>query len=185
MIAPVAERLRAQKYVLLPTAVAPAVGPVLGGWLVDTASWHWVFLVNLPVEVRALLFGLWVLPDFPGPGAPRFDLIGFVPAGGGLASVLYALTRASDRGWGSGYILVPLVSGVVLLALMVPWELRARYPMIDLRIVEHQLFRTTRSVLLPLDTRTQLGEGIGHRQSKPDQHLRNRRPPISKQEPTT
>ncbi|MFD9429485.1 MFS transporter [Streptomyces sp. NPDC060002] len=67
---PVAERLRAQKYVMLPTAVAPALGPVLGGWLVDSASWHWVFLVNLPVGVLALLFGLWTLPDFPGAGAP-------------------------------------------------------------------------------------------------------------------
>jgi EmrB/QacA subfamily drug resistance transporter len=147
---PVTERLRAQKYVMLPTAVAPALGPVLGGWLVDTASWHWVFLVNLPVGALALLFGLWVLPDFPGPGAPRFDVLGFVLAGGGLASVLYALTRASDRGWGSGHTLGPLVSGVLLLALMVPWELRARYPMLDLRIVEDQLFRTTQSVLLPI-----------------------------------
>ncbi|MGW6921616.1 MDR family MFS transporter [Streptomyces sp. NPDC054950] len=146
---PVAERLRAQQYVMLPTAVAPALGPVLGGRLVDTASWHWVFLVNLPVGALALLFGLGVLPDFPGPGAPRFDVPGFVLAGGGLAAVLYALTGAPDRGWGSGAVLVPLVGGVVFLAALVPWELRARHPMIDLRVAEDQLFRTTQLVLLP------------------------------------
>ncbi|MEU1515636.1 DHA2 family efflux MFS transporter permease subunit [Streptomyces sp. NPDC005811] len=147
---PVAERLRAQKYVMLPTAVAPALGPVLGGWLVDTVSWHWVFLVNLPVGVAALLFGLRTLPDFPGPGAPRFDVLGFVLAGGGPAAVLYALTRASDGGWGSGRVLVPLAGGVVLLALWVPWELRAGHPLIDLRIVEDRLFRTTQLALLPM-----------------------------------
>ncbi|MFD4599608.1 DHA2 family efflux MFS transporter permease subunit [Streptomyces sp. NPDC058464] len=146
---PVAERLRAQQYVMLPTAVAPALGPVLGGWLVDTASWHWVFLVNLPVGVLALLFGAAVLPDFPGPGAPRFDLPGFVLAGGGLAAVLYALTGAPDRGWGSAGTLVPLVGGVAFLAAFVPWELRAAHPMIDLRVAEDQLFRTTQLVLLP------------------------------------
>ncbi|MFJ4617004.1 DHA2 family efflux MFS transporter permease subunit [Streptomyces sp. NPDC088812] len=146
---PVAERLRAQRYVMLPTAVAPALGPVLGGWLVDTATWHWVFLVNLPVGVLALLFGLCCLPDFPGPGAPRFDLPGFVLAGGGLAAVLYALTAAPDRGWGSGPVLVPLVGGVLALAVTVPWELRARHPMIDLRVAGDQLFRRTQLVLLP------------------------------------
>ncbi|MFJ3779943.1 DHA2 family efflux MFS transporter permease subunit [Streptomyces sp. NPDC090075] len=147
---PVAERLRAQKYVMLPTAVAPALGPVLGGWLVDTVSWHWVFLVNVPVGALALLFGLWVLPDFPGSGAPRFDSQGFVLAGGGLAAVLYALTRAPDEGWGSGGVLVPLAGGAVLLTLLVPWELRTGHPMVDLRIVEDQLFRTTQLALLPM-----------------------------------
>ncbi|MGW0869203.1 DHA2 family efflux MFS transporter permease subunit [Streptomyces sp. NPDC002740] len=146
---PVTERLRAQKYVMLPTAVAPALGPVLGGWLVDTVSWHWVFLVNLPVGALALLFGAYFLPDFPGPGAPRFDLLGFVLAGGGLAAVLYALTEAPRRGWGSADVLVPLVGGIVLLGAMVPWELRARHPMIDLRVMEDRLFRTTQLVLLP------------------------------------
>ncbi|WP_166663750.1 DHA2 family efflux MFS transporter permease subunit [Streptomyces sp. NBC_00582] len=146
---PVTQRLRAQQYIMWPTAVAPALGPVLGGRLVDTASWHWVFLVNLPVGVLALLFGLAVLPDFPGPGAPRFDAPGFVLAGGGLAAVLYALTGAPDRGWGSVGTLGPLTVGVVFLAALVPWELRARHPMIDLRVMEDQLFRTTQLVLLP------------------------------------
>ncbi|MFF3203946.1 hypothetical protein [Streptomyces sp. NPDC002962] len=77
---------------MLPTAVAPAVGPVLGGWLVDTASWHWMFLVNLPVGVLALLFGLGVLPDFAGPGAPRFDMPGLV-----LAAVLAVASYAERR----------------------------------------------------------------------------------------
>lgn len=146
---PVTERLRAQQYVMLPTAVAPALGPVLGGWLVDTASWHWVFLVNLPVGALALVFGLGTLPDFPGPGAPRFDVPGFVLAGSGLAAVLYTLTTAPDRGWGSGTILGPLAGGVVCLAALIPWELRARHPMIDLRVVKDQLFRTTQLALLP------------------------------------
>ncbi|MFE6892051.1 DHA2 family efflux MFS transporter permease subunit [Streptomyces sp. NPDC057694] len=146
---PVAERLRAQQYVMLPTTVAPALGPVLGGWLVDTASWHWVFLVNLPVGVLALLFGAAALPDFPGPGTPRFDALGFVLAGGGLAAVLYALTTAPDRGWGNGGTLGPLAGGVASLAVMVVWELRSRHPLIELRVAKDQLFRTTQVVLLP------------------------------------
>ncbi|MEW1642314.1 MDR family MFS transporter [Streptomyces sp. NPDC091219] len=146
---PVTERLRAQQYVMLPTAIAPALGPVLGGWLVDTASWHWVFLVNLPVGLLALCFGLGALPDFPGESAPRLDTAGFVLAGGGLAAILYALTGAPDRGWGSGAVVVPLVVGAVFLAALVPWELRAKHPMIDLRVLGDELFRTTQLVLLP------------------------------------
>ncbi|WP_406432447.1 DHA2 family efflux MFS transporter permease subunit [Streptomyces sp. NBC_00631] len=146
---PVAERLRAQRYVMLPTAVAPALGPVLGGWLVDTASWHWVFLVNLPVGVLALLFGLVTLPDFPGPGADRFDVPGFLLAGAGLAAVLYALTAAPDRGWTSADTVAPLAAGVTFLAVVTLWELRTRHPMIDLRVARDQLFRTTQLVLLP------------------------------------
>ncbi|WP_405772015.1 multidrug efflux MFS transporter [Streptomyces sp. NBC_00080] len=146
---PVAERLRAQQYAMLPTAVAPALGPVMGGWLVDTASWHWVFLVNLPVGALALLFGLGALPDFPGPRTPRFDLPGFVLAGAGLAAVLYALTGAPGRGWASMGTLGPLVGGSVFLTALIPWELHARHPMIALRVVKDQLFRTTQLVLLP------------------------------------
>ncbi|WP_052768458.1 MDR family MFS transporter [Streptomyces humi] len=146
---PVAERLRAQQYVMLPTAVAPALGPVLGGRLVDTASWHWVFLVNLPVGVLALLFGLGTLPDFPGPGAPRFDVPGFLLAGGGLAAVLYALTTAPDRGWTDSGTLLPLAAGLAFLALVIPWELRTGHPMIDLGVARDPLFRTTQLVLLP------------------------------------
>ncbi|MFF7329960.1 DHA2 family efflux MFS transporter permease subunit [Streptomyces sp. NPDC008150] len=148
---PLAERLRAQKYMMLPTAVAPALGPVLGGWLVDTVSWHWVFLVNLPVGALALVFGLLFLPDLPGGSRSRFDVAGFVLAGAGLASVLYALTEGANRGWGSAGILVALVGGVVLLAVMVLWELRAAHPMINLRVTKDQLFRTTQLALLPIN----------------------------------
>ncbi|MFD9429484.1 MFS transporter [Streptomyces sp. NPDC060002] len=81
---------------------------------------------------------------------PRFDVLGFVLAGGGLAAVLFALTRAPDRGWESGHVLVPPLCGTMLLVVLVPWELRAEHPMIDLRIVEDQLFRTTQMSLLPM-----------------------------------
>ncbi|MEU9283617.1 MFS transporter [Streptomyces sp. NPDC048275] len=85
----------------------------------------------------------------PDRAPPAFDLLGFVLAGGGLATVLYALTEAPDRGWGSGDVLVPLVGGGVLLGVTVPWELRAGHPVIDLRVMEDHLFRTTQLVLLP------------------------------------
>jgi EmrB/QacA subfamily drug resistance transporter len=146
---PQAERLRAQKYVMLPTAVAPAMGPVLGGWLVDTASWHWVFLVNLPVGVAGLLFGTVCLPDFAGAGSLRFDLSGFMLAGGGLAAVLFGLAEAAEWGWGSPTILSLLTGGVALLAAMVWWELRTRHPMIEVRVIRDRLFRTTQLALLP------------------------------------
>lgn len=98
---PQEERMRATRVLMLPTAVAPAAGPVLGGWLVDGWSWHWVFIVNVPVGIAALVFGLLFLPDYRAERAGRFDAAGFLLSAAGFGAAMYALSEGASEGWGA------------------------------------------------------------------------------------
>jgi EmrB/QacA subfamily drug resistance transporter len=144
---PPAERVRASRILIVPTAFAPAIGPVLGGLLVTDVSWRWVFFVNLPIGVAALAFGVLFLHEHREPEAGRFDIGGFLLAGTGLPALMYSLSEGPSRGWGSPTIIGLGVAGVVLLAALVRYELRHPHPMIDLRLIGNRLFRSSTVVL--------------------------------------
>ncbi|HVV74934.1 MAG TPA: DHA2 family efflux MFS transporter permease subunit [Mycobacteriales bacterium] len=144
---PPAERVRAARLLIIPTAFAPALGPVLGGLLVTDVSWRWVFFVNLPIGVAALVFGALFLKEHREPDAGRFDVVGFLLAGAGLPALMYALSEGPSRGWSSPLILGIGIAGLVLLAVLVRYELGVESPMIDLRLVGNRLFRSTTVVL--------------------------------------
>src|SRR5438046_2261449 len=78
---PPQERARAAAVMMVPIALAPAVGPAFGGWLVDQASWRWIFFVNLPVGIAALAFAAAFLQEHTEERAGRFDLPGFLLSG--------------------------------------------------------------------------------------------------------
>ena len=82
----------------MPTALAPAIGPVLGGLLVTDLSWRWVFYVNLPIGMVGVLFGLLFLREQRGDERDRFDLPGFLLSGLGLGALMYALVRRHGKG---------------------------------------------------------------------------------------
>jgi EmrB/QacA subfamily drug resistance transporter len=145
---PPAERVRASRILIVPTAFAPALGPVIGGLLVTDVSWRWVFFVNLPIGVAAFIFGFLFLHEHREPDAGRFDVGGFVLAGTGLATLMYALSEGPTRGWSSPWILGTGVAGIVLLIALVRYELRVPTPMIHFRLVGNRLFRSTTIVLL-------------------------------------
>jgi EmrB/QacA subfamily drug resistance transporter len=140
---PPARRARASGIVLLGTSLGPAVGPVLGGVLTTYLSWRWCFFVNIPFGVLVLLIGLAFLAEHREPAAGRLDLPGFVLAGSGLALVLYALSQSPVRGWSSPVIIGTGLAGLAALAGLVAVELRARAPMLNLRLLRNRIFRTT------------------------------------------
>ncbi|GAA2155305.1 MDR family MFS transporter [Kitasatospora kazusensis] len=140
---PQEERMRATRVLMLPAAVAPAAGPVLGGWLVDSWSWHWVFIVNVPIGVLALVFGLLFLPDYRTERVGRFDAAGFLLAAAGFGLAMYALAEGAGQGWGSARILASGAAGLAALAALVVVELRLAEPMLDLRLFRDRIFRTT------------------------------------------
>jgi len=142
---PPAERLRANQVLMVPTALAPACGPVVGGLLVDTVGWRWVFYVNLPIGLAAFVFGMLTLPRHEGSETGRFDLAGFVLAGAGFAAVMYALTEGATLGWGTPEILGAAAGGLVLLALLVRVETRKAEPMLRFGLYGDRLFRRTSS----------------------------------------
>src|SRR6478736_8230915 len=145
---PPAERIRAAKILTIPTALAPALGPVIGGLLVTNYSWEWVFFLNVPIGVFAIAFAALFVKGHNERTVSRFDLPGFLLAGIGLASVMYALSEGSSKGWGSTQIVATGVVGVVLLAFMVFVELRSKAPMLDLPLLANRLFRSCNLVML-------------------------------------
>lgn len=140
---PPEQRVQMARILIIPTIIAPATGPVLGGFLVDQFSWRWVFFVNVPIGIAACVFGLIFLYEYREPSAGHFDLAGFSLAGIGMALVMYALSEGPTYGWLSVGILGSAIVGVIMLGAFVVVELRAREPMIDLRLLKDRLFRTT------------------------------------------
>ena len=140
---PPERRARAVGMVLLGLSLGPAVGPVLGGVLTTFLSWRWCFFINVPSGTAVLIIGLLFLAEHREPAAGRLDIPGFVLAGGGLALVLYALSQAPVRGWGSPAIIATGAAGLAALAAMVVVELRSKAPMLNLRLLRNRIFRTT------------------------------------------
>ncbi len=153
---PPEERVRASSILVVPTAVAPALGPVLGGLLVTDISWRWVFFVNLPIGIVALTFGALFLHEHRDHRPGRFDVPGFLLSGIGFALVMYGVSEGSSRGWGNLDIDLTMAVGALMLAALVVVELRTAKPLLQLRLYGNRLFRST-SVVLMVSTAAFLG----------------------------
>ena len=138
---PQAERIRATRLLMVPSLLAPATGPVLGGLIVDGLSWRWIFYINLPVGAAALVFGAVFLPPHREHAAGRFDLPGFALAAVGFPLVMYALNAGPGDGWAAPGILAAILAGLALLAVFTLAELRTAEPMLQLRILGNKLYR--------------------------------------------
>ena len=145
---PPEERIRASAILTVPTTLAPALGPVVGGLLVTDLSWRWVFYVNVPIGVAAFAFGAIFLrqPAQERPG--RFDLVGFLLSGFGLGLLLYGVSEGPHLGWHRAEVLATIAAGAALLAAMVVTELRSAAPMVDLRLLGNRLFRSGNGVMV-------------------------------------
>ena len=144
---PPAERVRAASILTLGTTLAPALGPVIGGLLVTDLSWRWVFFVNLPIGIAAVVFGCLYLERTEAIDAGRFDGPGFILGGAGLGLLMYGISEGPLQGWSSTPVVVACVSGTVLLGAFVLVELRTTRPMVDLRLLSERLFRSTNCVM--------------------------------------
>jgi EmrB/QacA subfamily drug resistance transporter len=140
---PPAERIRANRYLMVPTLLAPASGPVIGGALVTGLSWRWIFYINVPIGLAVLAFGLLCMPGGSEHPAGRFDLPGFALAAVGFPLFMYAVSTGATAGWDSPAVTGTGVPGALLLAVFIVTERRATDPMLRLRIISDRLFRIT------------------------------------------
>ena len=153
---PPAERVRAASILTVPTALAPALGPVLGGLLVTDLSWRWVFYVNLPIGVAGFVFGSVFLESVPEKNPGRFDLTGFLLAGFGLGLLMYGVSEGPARSWVAGDVLPPSPPVSSCSHASFPTSCAPTEPLMDFRLLANALFRTGTSVIL-LTTAALLG----------------------------
>jgi EmrB/QacA subfamily drug resistance transporter len=117
------------------SAMALAIGPLLGGLLAQYAHWSWIFFINVPVGVLGVLVARWAIDETRDTSREqRLDLPGLVASGGGLFALSYALIEANNYGWASARILGLFGVAVVALVGFVLLELRQRIPMLDLSL---------------------------------------------------
>jgi EmrB/QacA subfamily drug resistance transporter len=113
--------------------LAVALGPIVGGAVTQSIDWHWIFWINVPIGVVAVLLGVRLLPETYG--APeRLDLVGVGLVTAGVVALVWALSRSGQVGWSSLEVVGTLVAGVVLLVAFVGWESSVPQPMVPLRL---------------------------------------------------
>ena len=130
----------------IPILFAPIFGPVIGGYLVETSSWRMAFFINVPVGVAAVALATLWLRETDRTEPRRFDLKGFILAGIGFCSVLMALTRAPEDGWGAPNVVALFAVSAVSLVAWVYVELTEESPLLDLRIFRNPPFTMAASV---------------------------------------
>jgi EmrB/QacA subfamily drug resistance transporter len=122
------------------SAATAGVGPVLGGWLIQVASWRWVFWINVPMAIATVLITTRWVPESRDPKARQLDFPGAVLATLGLGGVVFGLLEAPRLGFGYPAILMGLIGGVLALAAFVLVERRSREPMVPLVLFRSHTF---------------------------------------------
>ncbi|GAA4623812.1 MFS transporter [Actinoallomurus vinaceus] len=133
----------------IPVLIGPLAGPILGGWLVDSVSWRWIFFVNVPIGALVLLLaGRIFRTETPQPGH-RLDVPGLLMLSPGLAAMIYGLATGGEHGdFGSAGVFLPTALGAALVVAFVIRGLTARHPLIDLRLFRRRAFATAAVTLV-------------------------------------
>ena len=132
------------------TAITTAVGPVLGGWLVQHASWRWAFFINLPVATAVIVISLWRIPESRSDTVGRVDWPGAFLATVGLGGLVAGFIESANLGWRSPLVLASLTVGFVCLIALVFFEARVASPMLPLALFESRSFTAANLLTLLL-----------------------------------
>jgi EmrB/QacA subfamily drug resistance transporter len=122
--------------------LAIAIGPLVGGAVVEGASWQWIFWLNVPIGLALLPVAMARLTESRGPST-RLDLRGLVLASVGLTGIVLGVVRGNDHGWTSATVLPPIVAGALLVAAFIAWEMRAPQPMLPMHLFRSRSFSLT------------------------------------------
>jgi EmrB/QacA subfamily drug resistance transporter len=129
----------------VPMLLGPILGPILGGWLIDNASWHWIFLINAPIGVIALIYAYVALPtDAPEP-SESFDFLGMLLLSPGLALFLFGVSSLPQEGgdFTAPRVWLSMLVGVVLMLSFVWHAFRPEHPLLDLRLFKNRNLTVT------------------------------------------
>ncbi|SDX52271.1 MDR family MFS transporter [Paenibacillus sp. CF384] len=129
----------------IPMLMAPAFGPVLSGWLVDSVSWHWIFIINLPIGIIAFILGVKYLPKSDRHKAPHLDVIGMFLAPIAFTMLAFGVSEGGTS-WSSTATITGLTVGGVALIVFIFVELRQEQPLLELKVFKSSDF--TRGIIL-------------------------------------
>lgn len=126
----------------VPMLLGPILGPILGGWLIENASWHWIFLINVPIGVVAVAYAWFALPkDFPQP-SESLDVVGVLLMSPGLALFLFGVSSIPQEGtMNAPRVYIPMAIGAALIVLFVLHTFRPKHPLLDLRLFRNRNLR--------------------------------------------
>jgi EmrB/QacA subfamily drug resistance transporter len=122
------------------TAITAAVGPVLGGWLIQHASWRWAFFINIPFAGAVIAVSLWRIPETRNAKAGRVDWLGALLATGGLGGLVYGFVESVNFSWGHPLVFGSLIAGCACLIVFMVVEANVRSPMVPLALFESRGF---------------------------------------------
>jgi EmrB/QacA subfamily drug resistance transporter len=122
------------------TTITTALGPVLGGWLIDHASWHWIFFLNIPLAALVLAISLWHVPESRSSNPGSVDWLGASIATLGLSALVYGFLQSAILGWSYPRVIGSLIFGVGSMALFVFVEKKVRTPMVPLQLFQSASF---------------------------------------------
>ena len=140
------ERIRISSMLAAVTALAPALGPILGGLFTTYFSWRYVFWVNVPIGFAALIYGFNALDDHRTAPPGRVDMWSLGLSGGGLGALVYGVSKGPSEGWLNANVLATTIIGALMLVALVLVELRTRTPLIELRLLRNRLFASATSI---------------------------------------
>jgi EmrB/QacA subfamily drug resistance transporter len=124
----------------IPMLLAPILGPVLSGWLIQYINWHWIFLINLPVGIVAFLMARKFLPSSKPGHEMKLDVPGAILAPTAFATLVFTVHEAGDKGWANAWTLGSLGIGALALLLFIWNELRQTQPLLELRTFRSPAF---------------------------------------------
>jgi EmrB/QacA subfamily drug resistance transporter len=141
--APRTDIVKAMTYITIPAAMAPLFGPSVGGFVVTYFSWHWIFLINIPIGLLGLLLVWWKIPDVEREPRTPLDAWGFTLVATGIACLMLGF-EVMGRGLVSAYVIMALLAaGLICATLYVRRSRRIEFPIIDLSLLRIGTFRAS------------------------------------------